>query len=315
MNRTEKEHFNPINLKISDYNTPIEYKNDYFIKNIVNTIEYYELQILKAYFTYGFLSIKHIFEASKELSNSNNSEITYRKVNDWSAKGLFEENRKRDIEWRKYSIPKAVQILVINDLKKYGFTNKQIIKICDQIFNEKYDVQVENQRYNYKYFDFYASTFYKNGANFSLLIDNQCDAFILTNMNLTFNIADGIDLTKPFLILPFSKYLSVFAKYVFGRENEGIITEKLSAKEKLPTNNEQKVIDKIRDKEVHNITINRKSRNKSLIMKSIKNQSDIYLTDVELGDLSKKSPYIKTTISNVKGNRFNLEIEETEKLD
>lgn len=315
MSSIEIENFNPINLKISDYSNPAEYKNDYFIKNIVNTIEYYELKILKAYFTYGFLSIKHIFEASKELYNTNNSEITYRKVNDWSSKGLFEENRKRDIEWRKYSIPKAVQILVINDLKKYGFTNEQIKKICDQIFKEKCEVQVENQRYSYKYFDFYASTFYKSGINFSLLIDYECNAFILTNMNLTFNIADGIDLTKPFLILPFSKYLSVFAKYVFGRENEGIITEKLSGKEKLPTNNEQKVIEKIRDKEVHNITINRKSRNKSLIMKSVKNQNNVYLTDEEVGKLSRKSPYIKTTISNVKGNRFNLEIQETEKLD
>lgn len=123
-----KEDFNPVCLKISDYKTSTEYKNDYFLKNIVNTTEYYELQILKAYFTYGFLSIKHIFEASKQLSNDKKSEITYRKVNDWSSKELFEENRARNIEWRKYSIPKAVQLLLINDLKKiwiFKYTNKR----------------------------------------------------------------------------------------------------------------------------------------------------------------------------------------------
>ena len=309
-----KEDFNPVCLKISDYKTSTEYKNDYFLKNIVNTTEYYELQILKAYFTYGFLCIKHIFEASKQLSNDKQSEITYRKVNDWSSKELFEENRTRDIEWRKYSIPKAVQLLLINDLKKYGFSNTQIKEICKQVFYDKCDIQVENNKYNYRSFDFFASTFYKTGVNFSLLIDNNCNSYVLTNKDLAFNIVDGIDMTKPYLILPFSKYLSVFASYVFGRENEGVITEKLSAKEILPTPNEQKIIERVRDNEIQNITINRKSRNKSLIMKSTKIQDNVNLTDEELGELSRK-PYTKTKMSNIKGDNYNLEIEETEKLD
>ncbi len=88
-NEIEKESFNPKFLKIKDYKTVEEYKNDFFVKNIVDTTEYYELAILNSYFIYPFLSLKAISQAYSELYKSDKSEITYRKVNDWSSKGLF----------------------------------------------------------------------------------------------------------------------------------------------------------------------------------------------------------------------------------
>ena len=91
MNNIDLENFNPKFINIKDYKTADEYKNAFFVENIVNTSEYYELAILNAYFIHPFLSIKTIFEASKQLSNNNKSEITYRKVNDWNTKGLFED--------------------------------------------------------------------------------------------------------------------------------------------------------------------------------------------------------------------------------
>ena len=56
-NETLRENFNPISLKIMDYKTAEEYKNDFFVKNIVDTVEYYELAILNSYFIYPFFSI------------------------------------------------------------------------------------------------------------------------------------------------------------------------------------------------------------------------------------------------------------------
>ena len=126
MNNADLENFNPKFINIKDYKTAKEYKNAFFIENIVNTSEYYELSILNAYFIHPFLSIKTIFEASKQLSNNNNSEITYRKVNDWNTKGVFEDERTSNIQWRKYSIRTGVQLLLINDLKKCGYSNAQI---------------------------------------------------------------------------------------------------------------------------------------------------------------------------------------------
>ena len=72
-NEIEKESFNPKFLKIKDYKTVEEYKNDFFVKNIVDTTEYYELAILNSYFIYPFLSLKAISQAYSELYKSDKS--------------------------------------------------------------------------------------------------------------------------------------------------------------------------------------------------------------------------------------------------
>jgi len=310
-----KKHFNPLTLRIKDYTTPIAYKEDFFQKNILNTIEYFELWGFQPYFTFPFLCMSHIFKVSKTLSSNNKSEITYRKVNDWGVKGLFEDNRTTDIQWRKYSVRTGVQLLLINDLKKYGYSNDQIKYICQQIIEDSCSVLTENRKLNYRYFDFYASTFFKRGVSFSILIDNDCNSYILCDKDLVANIADGIDKEKPFLVLPLSKYLSVFTPYIFSIKNDRAITGELSAIKEIPSDNEQKILGKVRDEEVQEIKIIKKSKQKkSLIMKSKINKDNEYLTDKELASLVKGNKFAKTTASNVGGGFYNLSIEETEKL-
>lgn len=315
MNNINLENFNPKFINIKDYKTADEYKNAFFVENIVNTSEYYELAILNAYFIHPFLSIKTIFEASKQLSNNNKSEITYRKVNDWNTKGLFEDERTSNIQWRKYSIRTGVQLLLINDLKKFGYSNEQIKLIVKQVIDDSADVFVKSRTFNYRYFDFYASTFYKRGINFFIMIDDNCNAFYLTEKDLALNIANGLKQFKPFLVLPFSQYLSVLAEYIFHSDNEKTITDELSLKEYLPNSKEQKIIKTIRDDEIKHIKIEKKSNSKSLLLRTtqIKNNTDI--TNEELENLVKQDKYIKTTIGKGTGQSYNISIEKTEKLD
>ena len=48
------------------------------------------------------------------------------------------------------------------------------------------------------------AVFYKKGINFLIMIDNDCNAFYLTEKDLAINIVEGLENTKPYLILPFS---------------------------------------------------------------------------------------------------------------
>jgi len=310
-----RENFNPILLKINDYKTAEEYKNDFFIKNIVDTAEYYELAILNSYFTYPFLSLKAISQAYSELYKSDKLEITYRKVNDWSSKGLFEDNRTSSIQWRKYSVNTGIKLLLINDLKRFGYSNEQIKNILTQICEDSCSILVKDKKFNYKYFDFYASVFYKKGINFLIIIDNDCNAFYLTEKDLAINIVEGLENTKPYLILPFSKYLSVFAKYIFHRENEAIIEKSLSLN--IPNKKEQTIIEKIRNKENKEIKIENKCRHgkPSIVLKTTKIKDNIKLSNSELAEIIKKSEFQKVSASITKNDTYNLKIEETEKLD
>ena len=314
-NEILKENFNPISLKIMDYKTAEEYKNDFFVKNIVDTVEYYELAILNSYFIYPFLSLKSISQAYSELYKSDKSEITYRKVNDWSSKGLFEDNRTSNIQWRKYSVNTGIKLLLINDLKRFGYSNEQIKSILTQICEDSCSILVKDKKFNYKYFDFYASVFYKKGINFLIIIDNDCNAFYLTEKDLAINIVEGLENTKPYLILPFSKYLSVFAKYIFHRENEAIIEKSLSLN--IPNKKEQTIIEKIRNKENKEIKIENKCRHgkPSIVLKTTKIKDNIKLSNSELADIIKKNEFQKVSASITKNNTYNLKIEETEKLD
>lgn len=312
---TSRENFNPISLKIIDYKTAEEYKNDFFVKNIVDTVEYYELAILNSYFIYPFLSLKAISQAYSELYKSDKSEITYRKVNDWSSKGLFEDNRTSNIQWRKYSVNTGIKLLLINDLKRFGYSNEQIKSILTQICEDSCSILVKNKKFNYKYFDFYASVFYKKGINFLIMIDNDCNAFYLTEKDLAINIVEGLENAKPYLILPFSKYLSVFAKYIFHRENETVIEKLLSLN--IPNEKEQTIIEKVRNKENKEIKIENKCRHgkSSTVIKTTKIKDNVKLTSYELEELIKNNEHQRVSASISKNNTYNLKIEETEKLD
>lgn len=313
-NEIEKESFNPKFLKIKDYKTAEEYKNDFFVKNIVDTSEYYELAILNSYFIYPFLSLKSISQASQELYGSEKLEITYRKVNDWGSKGLFEDNRVSSIQWRKYSVKTGIKLLIINDLKRFGYSNEQIKHILAQICEDSCSVLVRNKKFNYKYFDFYASTFYKTGTNFLIMIDNDCNAFYLTEKDLALNITDSLNISKPHLILPFSKYLQVFAKHIFNRENEGAITKSVLLSEELPNKNEKYLIEQFRNNENDEIHIKNKKSDNSKIVKTKKIINNIKLSDKELVNLCKQDKYKKITSSVKDNGNYDITIEETEKL-
>ena len=220
--------------------------------------------------------------------------------------------------WRSKTVKArrtGVQLLLINDLKKFGYSNEQIKSIVQQIIDDRADVLVKNRTFNYKYFDFYASTFYKRGVSFFIMIDDNCDAFYLTKKDLALNITNGLKQLKPFLVLPFSKYLSVFAEYIFHSDNEKAITDELSLKEDLPNSKEQKIIKTIRDDAIKHIKIEKKSNSKSLLLRTtqIKNNTDI--THEELENLVKQDKYIKTTIGKGTGQSYNISIEKTERLD
>lgn len=312
---TIRENFNPSLLKINDYKTAEEYKNDFFIKNIVDTAEYYELAILNSYFTYPFLSLKAISQASKELYNSDKTEITYRKVNDWCSKGLFEDNRESNIQWRKYSVNTGIKLLLINDLKKFGYSNEQIKHIVTQVCDDTCSILVNNKTFNYKYFDFYASVFYQKGINFLIMIDSDYNAYYLTEKDLALNIALGLENTKPYLILPFSKYLSVLGEYIFHRKNETIIEKHFQLD--FPSENEKNIIEKIRNKDNKEVKIENKNRHgkQSMVVKTTKIKDNVKLTNSELAELIKQNEFQKVSASITKNDTYNLKIEEIEKLD
>jgi len=62
------------------------------------------------------------------------TETTYRVVNNWSSAGLLEENRENHNQWRKFNIVDLVWLYIITELRKLGFPLEKIRKARETLF-------------------------------------------------------------------------------------------------------------------------------------------------------------------------------------
>ena len=92
----------------------------------------YFVEILRGLLPYGHGLRVPSFRVSQVKDMDN--DITYRKINDWEARGLIGPGRigsKRG--WRTFSTPEVVELLLISDLKRFGMTSDRISKILDAL--------------------------------------------------------------------------------------------------------------------------------------------------------------------------------------
>lgn len=131
-----------------------------------------------------------------------NDRITYRQINHWEDAGLISPGRvKEKMGWRQFSISETVVVLLISDLKEFGFSSAKVneavvsivepIKMHGLVFN-----QVE------------ASIFLAlAGKDMGLITDEHGGATILPNERWI-RFFRKIDIWKlRYLYLPFSTYV------------------------------------------------------------------------------------------------------------
>lgn len=63
--------------------------------------------------------------------------FTYRIINHWEANGLLSSDRKNNTGWRKYSIMDIVWVFIIGELRTFGFSHEQIIKVKKHLTQRK----------------------------------------------------------------------------------------------------------------------------------------------------------------------------------
>lgn len=142
--------------------------------------------------------------------------LSYRKINDWDSKGLITSFRKTsETGWRKFSIVELVKLLIILDLRKFGFSTDKITTILSEIFSE-------------------SNTGHTKFDGYTCLRDNILLSFIGTKIilviyedgNISFRQEDDFvkrqfvlnDINSSFLILPFFSYIQKISKHILNRD-------------------------------------------------------------------------------------------------
>lgn len=133
--------------------------------------------------------------------------LTYRKLNEWDAKGLICSSRKtKDIGWRKFSIVGVVRLRIISDFREIGFSSRKIKRLLDRI-PSGITVQ-KNKMQHLELLDLEHAIFLSlAGIKFLLLIrKNEEVYFLIEDDELFFSFYYDDDECCPAIVLPFFSY-------------------------------------------------------------------------------------------------------------
>lgn len=103
-------------------------------------------------------------EKHKRLTDS---EFSYRIINHWESNNLLSSYRSSEKGWRKYSLLDLVWVFVIKELRKFGFSLEDILKVKKSL-NEKRD----NENAEFPLLEYYVALGLMNKPVYLLVFEN-----------------------------------------------------------------------------------------------------------------------------------------------
>lgn len=136
--------------------------------------------------------------------------ITYRKINLWSEKGLISDYRKKDsAEWRRFSYLDVIYLSIISDLRKFGVSLSKIKRILMAISHTTVTLFNQTKPTKVKFLELEHNLFKAiNGNKILLLIreDDDDSVYFGSELNAILNHFGIWQASFPVLILPFYSY-------------------------------------------------------------------------------------------------------------
>jgi|WetSurMetagenome_2_1015567.scaffolds.fasta_scaffold261676_2 DNA-binding transcriptional MerR regulator len=62
---------------------------------------------------------------------------TYRTINFWESMGVLDNNRSEATSWRKFDLLEIAWIMVISELKMFGYPIKSVVDLKDQLWKNE----------------------------------------------------------------------------------------------------------------------------------------------------------------------------------
>lgn len=236
-------------------------------------------------------------------------DITYRKINLWCNDELVSDSREdNDAGWRKFSYIDIIKLLLITDLRKFNMPIDDIKTIINKVSYTTFTQLVKPTTIRVLELEyFYLKA--QSGNRIALLIDFKKEPIVVFGTEAK-TMVDYQAIRKadsPLLILPFFSYVQKIASL----SNQTIsVNEKTSMSDVVlkrfyvPSSQEQKIIDVIRNKTYEEITIKR-SNNDEIVIKAKRRESGKF-TDKDVIDLINKRDYQSVTVITDNGQKVAL---------
>jgi DNA-binding transcriptional MerR regulator len=150
--------------------------------------------------------------------------ISYRKVNHWTEKGLLNDTRTNGNGWRKFTYLEYIWIHIINELRNFGFPNNKILNFKKKLFRKKTNLVLE----------FYIFHTIIDNNPINLIIFQNGDSVLASQTDLEKKLSQG-EYTQNYISININKIMADL--YRDPAKMPGYI---------YPTGKEKKVINMVR---------------------------------------------------------------------
>lgn len=224
--------------------------------------------------------------------------LTYRKINDWDSKNLVSGSRnKNSAGWRRFSVVDIITLKIITDLRNFGLNTDNIRAILADI--NSYPTSRGAKLILFEYFIFDCL----NGNKILLLIDSQNKVSFLSESDAIwahFSLDSG---SAPLIVLPFYSYVDSL-----NTKNSSVLTGELFHL----TQQEEKILDIIRNGDYDRVTITKPSGEIIKIKATTRRQGNF--SDKDVIKAINIKDYQCVTVSRVGGKKVEIKREETIKV-
>jgi len=232
--------------------------------------------------------------------------LTYKKVNDWERKKIISFSRNKKAGWRQFSRTDIIKLLMISDLKKFGFQSDKIRKIINKISNSSVtlwnskDKKSEMRKFLELEFFIFDCNF--GVKNLIFLNKNESIYFLPERDVIHFYFLNKDYL--PLLTLPFFDYVAKIFAHLRVKENIKGDINSLDLFAHDLTEREKYILTIIENGDYEEILI-RKTNNEKIFI-SAKSRKSGDFTEKDILNMIKSKDYQRVTVINDKGKTVSL---------
>lgn len=153
--------------------------------------------------------IHHPFLSFQKIEPIINN-ISYRKINIWSDKGIISDHRENNsTKWRKFSFKDVVDLMIITNLREFGLALNVIWTILDKISNNTVILLESGRERKVKFLDLEYNFFKATNGEKTLLVirSDEESVYFGSERNTLLHYFGVLRDSIPLLILPFYSYV------------------------------------------------------------------------------------------------------------
>lgn len=213
---------------------------------------------------------------NRKIFRISDSTLTYRQINNLEASGLFKSGRADDSKWRLLSFKDILYMELVNELRKFGYKNNQLVGLRD-IFYGPIGIDESSYR-DWSLFtsDLIIGACFGSGQEIILSIKPDGEGCISNIINYIF-FESG---EKSQIILKLNDFVNTILVKI-GKKPFPIKIGLNNTLLGLPlTNNEENLINKMRESKAKSITVKMKNGEPDLAHFYFESQGNMNKNDV-----------------------------------